>query len=165
MSKHLEEHHWNLVGHPFTSMEISNHLNIWNVCVISTIPNIIVAIASKDSFEIFSTTCYFHPRGGMTVVMSFVAVCGHFNATSVDSAVETLMEGHDFNILPLVGVGLLCELEHSLPHAVVVVVLLELNPVISTPRMDMVCIVLAPDTFWSVSRLVFFKGCCHSGRY
>ena len=161
MSKHLEEHHWNLVRHPFTSMEIPNHLNIRNVCVISTISNIIVAITSIDAFEIFSPTCYFHPRRWMTVMPTFVAVCCHFNASSVDSAVQTLMEGHDFDILSLIGVGLLCELEHSLSHAIIVVVLLASNPVISTPWMDMICIVFAPYTFRSVSGLVFFKRCCH----
>ena len=56
------------------------------------------------------------------------------------------MEGHDFNILSLIGIGLFCELEHSLPHAVIIVILLELNTIVPAPWVNMIGIIIAPNT-------------------
>ena len=151
MSKHLKEHHWNFVRHPFTSVEIPNHLDIGYVLIVPTVANEIIAFTAKNAFEIFASTSDFHPRRWMAVMMPFVAVRRHFNATGIDSTVQSLMERHDLDILSLIGIGLFSKLEHSLTHAIIVVVLLELNTVISTPWMDVICIVFAPNTFRCVT--------------
>ena len=162
MGKHFEEHHWNFVGHPFSSVEISNHLDIRYVFVVATVTDEIVAFSAIDPLKVFATTGDFHPRRGMAVVVTLVTVSRHLNTTCIDAAIQSFMEGHDINILTLIGVGLFCELEHSLSHAVIIVILLELNTIVTTPWVNMICIIIAPNTFWSVSRFIFFKRCCHS---
>ena len=161
VSKHFKEHHWNLVGHPFTSVEITNHLDIRYVFVVSTVADEIIALSAIDSFEIFATTGDFHPWRWMAVVVTLVTVSGHLNTTCIDTTVQSFMERHDVDILPLIGIGLFCELKHTLPHAVIIVVLLELSTIIAAPWVDMICIIIAPNTLRSVTGFVFFERCCH----
>ena len=151
MSKHLKEHHWNFVRHPFTSVEIPNHLDIGYVLIVPTVANEIIAFTAKNTLEIFAPTSDFHPWRRMAVMVTFVAVCRHLNVTGIGSSVQSLMERHDLDILSLIGIRLFSKLKHSLSHAIIVVILLELSTVISTPRMDVICIVIAPNAFWSVS--------------
>ena len=93
----------------------------------------------------------------MAVMVTLVTVSCHLNATCIDTAIQSLMEGHDLNLLSLVGIGLFCELEHSLSHAIVIVILLELNAIVTAPWMDVIGIIIAPNTLWSVSRFVFLE--------
>ena len=162
MGKHFKEHHWNFIGHPFSGVEIPNHLDIRYVFVVATVTDEIVAFSAIDSLKVLTTTGDFHPRREMAVVVTLVTVSRHLNIACIDATVQSLMEGHDFNILSLIGIGLFCELEHSLPHAVIIVILLELSTVVATPRVNVICIIIAPNTLWSVSRFIFFKRCCHS---
>ena len=74
----------------------------------------------------------------MLVEMTFVTICSHFHATGICPAIQTLVEGHDVRIL-------LSQLHHAVSHREIVVISLELNPVVTTPWMDLVDILITPD--------------------
>ena len=151
MGKHFEEHHWNFIGHPFSSVEIPNHLDIRYVLIVATVTNEIVAFSAINSLKVFSATGDFHPWRWVAVVVTLVTVSRHLNATCIDATIQSFMEGHDFHILSLIGIGLFCEFEHSLPHTVVIVILLELNTIVPAPWMSMIGIIIAPNTLRSIS--------------
>ena len=79
----------------------------------------------------------------MTVEMALVTVLRHFHAASICPAIETFVKRHDVDRLPQVLVILLCQLHHTIFHRKVVVVGLELDPVISSPRVNLI------DVFWT----------------
>ena len=87
----------------------------------------------------------------MAVEMALVTVGSHIDTTSISATIESFMERHDIDGLILVNVVLLRQFHHTIFHCEIIMILLELNSIIATPRMNMVRIILTPNVFRSLS--------------
>ncbi len=71
---------------------IADELDIWDVGIIATITDEVVAITTVDTFEGFTSGGNLHPRGTMIVVPTLVVIRSCFNAPGIHAPIQALVE-------------------------------------------------------------------------